>query len=117
MKQKFVILLMFLVTVTGLTFAAANKKHITLYDPATIAGTTLEAGDYVVEWTGTAPDVQVTFSRGKDKLVTVPAKLVAIHNGYDAVTLRPGDSGVGTIEEIQSTKSVLRFEESETSGQ
>ena len=117
MKQKFVILLMLLVTVTGLTFAASNKKHITLYDPATIAGTTLAPGDYMVEWTGTAPDVQVTFSRGRDKLVTVPAKLEDIHNGYDAVTLGPGDSGVSKIEEIQSTKSVLRFAQSDASGQ
>ena len=116
MKVKFAILLLFLLTVTGLTFAA-NKKSVIFTEPVTVAGVVLQPGDYVVEWSGTDSDVQVTFFSGKNKLVTAPAKLVPIDSRYDAITIRPDGSGSNTLVEIDSRRSALRFVESEANGE
>ena len=116
MKVKFAILLLFLLTVTGLTFAT-NKKDVTLLEPVTVAGTVLQPGAYVIEWSGTDSEVQVTFWQGKNKLATAQAKLVATSSRFDAVTIKPEDSGTNRLIEIDSRNSALRFTESATSGE
>ena len=117
MKVKFALVSLFLLTVTSLIFAANNKKSVTFTEPVTVAGVVLQPGDYVVEWSGTDSDVQVTFFSGKNKLVTAPAKLVPIDSRYDAITLRPDGSGSSTLVEIDSKHSALRFVESDASGE
>ena len=114
--KKFAIVLLFLLTVTGLTFAA-NKKSVTFTQPVTVAGIVLQPGDYVVEWSGTDSDIQVTFWRGKNKLVTAPAKLVVTSSRFDAITIRPEGSGTNKLVEIDSRNSALRFTGSDTSGE
>ena len=116
MTVKFVVLLLFLLTVTCLTFAA-NKKSVTFSEPVTVAGTVLQPGDYVIEWSGTDYDLQVTFWRGKNKLATAPAKLVATNSRFDAITIRPEDSGTNMLVEIDSRNSALRFTASDTSAE
>jgi hypothetical protein len=117
MKLKLILLLMLCVMATGLTFAAANKKTITLRKSVNVAGTTLPAGDYVVEWIGSGSDVQVTFSHGKNKVATVPARLEATHSPYDAIILRPLESGEQRLVELDSRDSALHFEQSEATDQ
>jgi len=116
MKSKSVFLVLFLLAATALTFAAPNKTSITFSESVTVAGTTLAPGEYQVEWNGTAPDVQVTFWRYKNKVITVPAQLQAAGHRPNAFTIRP-DSGANILVEIDAKNTELRFEQSVASGQ
>ena len=89
MKSQSAFLVLFLLAATALTFAVINKTTITFNAPVTVAGTILPPGEYEVEWNGTAPDVQVTFWRGKNKVATVPAQLQPAGHRLDAFTTRP----------------------------
>jgi len=72
------------------SFGSKNSTDIELNHPVTVAGTALPAGQYKVSWQGTGPEVNVSFSRGRNT-VTVPARLtdgngrVYVGNPYPAL--------------------------------
>jgi len=117
MRLKSVILILFLLTATALTFAAVNKSTVTFSQSVTVAGTTLDPGEYKVEWSGTGSEVDVTFWRGKNKILTTPAKVDEKHTRYDSVTTCPEGSGGNTLVEIDAKNASLRFVESDAVGQ
>ena len=55
---------------------AANKASLQLNDALTVSGKQLPAGDYMLQWEGTGPGVELTILHGKNVVATVPARLV-----------------------------------------
>ncbi len=112
MKFRSIALLAALVAMMSLAATAAprNRKSITLSEPTIVGSTTLQPGEYTIEWNGTGPDVQVTFSREGTTIATIPATLEAAQNHYDvAVSLRLQDSGVRSLVDLRTKNSTLHF--------
>jgi hypothetical protein len=63
--------------------ASQNSAHIVLDSTVTVGTTELPKGNYKVVWTGTDPNVQVTFING-DWTKTVPAHIVEGRNNLEA---------------------------------
>lgn len=87
-------------------FAAKDSQSLTLSIPVKVGATQLPAGSYTVAWTGTGQNVQVTLSKDKKTLVTVPAKLVPEKNGHVGVSTDTV-AGVDVLESIQFDKLSL----------
>lgn len=56
--------------------APKNSAQVELVDSVKVGTTDLPKGYYKIAWSGTEPNVQVTFSRG-NLSTTVPARIVA----------------------------------------
>jgi hypothetical protein len=52
-----------------------NQHSINVFDSVKVGGTRLKPGDYKVEWQGSGPAVQVTFSQDGKTVATAPATL------------------------------------------
>jgi hypothetical protein len=63
--------------------ASPNSGHIELDSSLTVGTTELPKGTYKVVWTGTDPNVQVTFTHG-NWTKTVPAHIVEGRNNIEA---------------------------------
>jgi hypothetical protein len=63
--------------------ASQNSAHVVLDNNVTVGTTELPKGTYKIEWTGTDPNVQVTFTNGK-WAKTVPAHIVEGRNNMEA---------------------------------
>jgi len=86
-----------------------NRKTINLSEPTVVGSVTLQPGEYTIVWNGTAPDVQVSFERRNNIVVTVPATLEAAHNQYDSVAMHTEASGAPSLVEIRTKNSTLHF--------
>lgn len=101
--------------VMTLSVAAAsqiNKWTIKLSEPMIVGSVTLEPGEYTAQWwSGTGPDVQVSFSREDKRIVTVPATLKAEQNPHGLAIFyeHVGKSAVHSLVEIRTNTSTLRF--------
>ncbi len=96
--------------------APRNRKSITLSEPTIVGSTTLQPGEYTIEWNGSGPDVQVSFSREGTVIATLPATLEAAQNHYDvSVELRLQDSGARSLVDIRTKNSTLHFAPREVS--
>ena len=104
--MKFIALLLIVVSST---LSAENKKCVVFLEPVGVAGITLDAGEYVVEWEGQGSTVQVSFRRGNSKLVSVSAQLREVSHPCDAVTVRPRTPGPDLLIEIDFPSLELRF--------
>ncbi len=67
---------------------AATKGSLQLGIPVTVNGTTLQPGDYKVEWQGTGPNVELSILHGKNVAVKTQAHVV------DLQTPAPNDAAV-----------------------
>jgi hypothetical protein len=75
-----------------------------------VGSLTLQPGEYTIEWDGSGPDVQVSFSRERNTIVTVPATLDRAHSQFDgAVTCRTEESGVRSLIKIETRGVTLYF--------
>jgi hypothetical protein len=63
--------------------ASKNSANIVLDNNVTVGTTELPKGSYKVVWSGTDPNVQVTFTNGKWNK-TVPAQIVEGRNNMEA---------------------------------
>lgn len=61
---------------------AANKGSLQVLSPATVAGTQLIAGNYIVQWEGTGSNVELQIKKGNKIVATTPAKLVPINHAF-----------------------------------
>ncbi len=95
-------------------FASRNSQTVNVPEPMKAGSTQLAAGDYNVTWTGTGPNVQVTFTQNHKTLATVPAKLVVENNKNEGV-LTNNQGGVETLESIQMRNLSLILEGSSSS--
>ena len=105
---------MMLAILSAPAFASRNSQTVNVPEPMKAGSTQLAAGDYNVTWTGTGPNVQVTFTQNHKALVTVPAKLVEQGNKYEGL-LTSNQGGGETLESIQLKNLSLIFEGSSTS--
>jgi hypothetical protein len=75
--------LAFTFILASLPFAAnaASKRsaHVVFDHTVTVGSTEVPKGTYKVVWTGTDPNVQVTFTNGK-WTTTIPARIVEVRN-------------------------------------
>ncbi len=82
---------------------AANKTSLQLSHPVTVNGTTLQAGDYKVQWEGNGPNVEVSILQGKNVVVKTPAHVVELATpaAYDAAVTRTSESGASSLAAIR----------------
>ncbi len=85
-----------------------GKKTININEPTIVGSVTLQPGEYNIDWSGTGPDVQVSFSRGATTFATVPATLEAVQNRQDSVVTSQA-SGSSLLVEINLRNSRLHF--------
>ena len=87
--------------------AASNSAHVVLSNNVTVGATELPKGTYKVVWTGTDPNVQVTFTNG-NWTKTVPAHIVEGRNNVQAeMTDAKGNKTVLTA--LQFRNATLQF--------
>jgi hypothetical protein len=82
---------------------AANQQDFSLFQPATLSGKLLQAGNYQVSWTGSAPNVELKVRSGGKVLATSPAQLVPVDQPYPrgSVLLIPNPDGSMAISEFR----------------
>lgn len=87
--------------------ASKNSAHIVLDNAVTVGSTEVPKGSYKVMWTGTDPNVQVTFTSGKWSK-TVPAHLVEARNDPESRTITiKGDKTILTGLELHDATLVF----------
>ena len=95
--------------------ATQNSAHIELDNNVTVGTTELPKGTYKVVWTGTDPNVQVTFTNG-NLSKTVPAHIVEGRNNIEAeMTDVKGDKTF--LNAIQLHDATLQFGNSTHAGE
>jgi hypothetical protein len=82
---------------------ASDKGKLQIYNPVTVNGTTLKAGDYRLEWSGTGT-VELSILQGKKVLAKVPAHVVDLN--YPSAN----DAAVVTNSNGTKTLAGVRFE-------
>jgi hypothetical protein len=95
--------------------ASQNSAHVVLDSNVTVGTTDLPKGTYKIEWTGTDPNVQVTFTNGKWSK-TVPAHIVEGRNNMEAeLTDVKGDKTFLTALELHN--ATLQFKDGAHNGE
>ncbi len=95
---------------------AANSQTVTIPETVNVGSTQLPAGDYKVTWTGSGPNVQVTFAQDKKTFATVEANAVEQKNDQKGVTTND-QGGVSVLKSIQLSKVSLVLVGATSSGQ
>jgi hypothetical protein len=115
--MKRVLAFTFLLTFLPLAATAASKNsaHVELTSSVTVGTTDVPKGTYKVEWSGTYPNVQVTFTNGKWSK-TFPAHIIEQRNDLVAqTTTAKGDKTILTA--IQLHEATLTFGNGTQSGE
>jgi len=91
--------------------SAKHSINAQIYQPVTVAGTTLAPGQYKVEWTGTGPAVNAEFKLDGKTVVTAPATVSELGNGSqpNAVEYQKESDGTQAITGITGKKEALKF--------
>ena len=78
---------------------AATKASLQLSNPVTVNGTTLKAGDYKVQWEGDGPNVEVSFTQGKNVVAKAQAHVVELQTpaANDAAVTLKNDKGSNSL--------------------
>jgi hypothetical protein len=113
MKRIFVFATMLtLLSVPAL--AAKNSRNISVSTAVKAGSTELTPGDYNVTWTGSAPNVEVTITKNRKVVVTLPAKLVEESNKNEGLNIN-SEGGVEILQAIRLSKVTLVLENSGSS--
>jgi hypothetical protein len=102
---------MILTLVSAPAFAGRNSQTVNIPEPMKAGSAQLAAGDYSVTWTGTGPNIQVTFTSTQNRkvLATIPAQLVVESNKNEGLnTIVQGS--VENLESIRMKNMTLVFE-------
>src|SRR5271167_2297492 len=82
--------------------ASKNSAHVVLDNSVTVGTTEVPKGNYKVAWTGTDPNVQVTFTNGEWSK-TIPAHIVEGKNDTESQTTTvKGDKTILTVLELHN---------------
>jgi len=95
---------------------AANSQTVNIPGTVSVGSTQLPAGDYKVSWTGSGPNVQVTFTQDKKTIATVQANAVEQKNDRKGVTTNT-QGGVSVLQSIQLSSVSLVLQAAASSGQ
>ncbi len=87
--------------------ASKNSAHVVIDNDVTVGTTELPKGAYKVEWTGTAPNVQVTFTNGT-WTKTIPAHIVEGRNDMEAEMTDVKENKT-FLTELEFHNATLRF--------
>jgi hypothetical protein len=115
MKRFFVIAMM-LTLMSAPAFAGKNSQNVNIPAAVKAGSAELPAGDYNVTWTGSGPEVQVTFISTKNRktVATVPAKLVGENNKNEGLET-DSQGGADVLQRIRMKNSTLLFGDSAAS--
>ncbi|MGA8618440.1 MAG: hypothetical protein WB660_07965 [Candidatus Sulfotelmatobacter sp.] len=82
---------------------AATKASLQLYNPVTVKGTTLQPGDYKVQWEGSGPNVELSIIQGKNVAVKTQAHVVELQlpAPNNAAVTTKNDSGPNSLTGIR----------------
>ncbi len=95
--------------------SARNSETITIGHQATVGGTSLPAGEYVVSWKTHSPEASVTFRTidGNQVVTNVPGRIEKRDTHYenDMVVYKEAPDGSRTVVEIRfaGTNTALVF--------
>ena len=95
--------------------ASKNSANVVIEKDVTVGTTELPKGTYKVVWTGTDPNVQVTFTNGA-WTKTVPAHIVEGRNDTEAELTNFKDNKT-FLTALQLRKATLQFGDSTHSGE
>jgi hypothetical protein len=112
--KRFLIVVTMLGLLSAPAFAGKNSQTVNVPMALKAGSAELAPGDYNVTWTGSGSDVQVTFTRNKKAIVTLPAKIVDKSNkneGLDTST----QGGVEVLQAIRMSNMTLILESSSPS--
>lgn len=119
LRSRIAIMMFCLVLATGAFGAGASHKGtFKVSDAVQVAGKSLPAGEYVVKWDGTGPNVQAMFSQEGKVVATVPARVVELpqKSGSSTAEVQHSASGNGTLNQVQFSGQKYALEFSEASG-
>lgn len=96
------------VLVIGLVLAATmvwadGKGSLGLQHPTNVSGKTLQSGQYSLRWQGSGEQVELKIYKGKDMVVSVPARVV------ETGSRAPFDSAVVSNDNGTTSLSQIRF--------
>jgi hypothetical protein len=97
-------------------FAADRSENVRLSSTLTVGTTKLSEGEYKVTWSGTGPQVQLTFTKGKTVAATVPATLKAEKHSYPSVSTT-SRTGTETLQSLNFKDVTLDVVDTTTAGQ
>jgi len=100
---------MMLTLLSAPAFAGRNSQTVNIPEPMKAGTTQLAAGNYDVTWTGTGPNIQVTFTQNRKVLATVPAQLVVESNKNEGLNTNTQGT-VETLESIRMRNMTLVFD-------
>jgi len=113
--KRFFSFAMMLTLLTAPAFASKNSQTVNLPTAMKVGSTDVTPGDYNVTWTGSGPEVQVTWTRNKKVVVTLPAKLVEQTNKNEGLDM-DNRGGVQTLQAIRLRNMSLILESTPSSG-
>jgi len=90
---------------------AKQSINLQIFQPATVAGTTLKPGQYKVEWTGTGAAVNAEFKLNGKTVATVPATVSELTKSSqpNATVMQTEADGTQAITEIDGKNQALKF--------
>ena len=96
---------------------AADKGKLQVFNPVTVNGTTLKAGEYKLAWTGTGNNVELSIMQGKNVLAKVPAHVVDLNapSANDAAIVTNGDNGTKALAGVRFEGKKFALELGESS--
>jgi hypothetical protein len=114
--SKTLVLCVALLLLASSGFAAA-KPTLQLSHPVMVNGTTLQPGEYKVQWEGNGPNVEISILQGKNVVATAPAHVVELETPApdDAAVLRKNDKGPNALAGIRFQGKKLSLELGEAS--
>jgi hypothetical protein len=82
---------------------ASNKGSFQVSTAVLVNGKQLAPGEYSVRWEGSGPEVQVSFLKGKNVIVTAPAHLVDLNASpaSDSAVLKKNEDGSSSLDQIR----------------
>jgi hypothetical protein len=107
--KRFVGFAMMLTLLAAPAFAGKNSQTVNLPSAMKVGSADVSPGDYNVTWTGSGPEVQVTLTRNKKVIVTLPAKLVEQNNKNEGLNTDT-QGGVQTLQAIRMKNMSLILE-------
>jgi hypothetical protein len=84
------------------------KAKIQIDQTVRVGSTQLAPGEYLMTWTESGSNAEVTFSQGKKVIATVPAQATHEASGYDGPALQI-DSTSNTLTGVELPKVSLSF--------
>jgi len=109
--KRFFAFAMMLALFSAPAFAGKNSQTVNVPEAIKAGSAQLTPGDYNVTWEGSGANVQVTLTRNKKVVVTLPAKLVEETNKNEGLGT-DNQGGVDVLHAIYMRNMTLLFDSS-----